>query len=379
VEQGNVLTVDLVTPLESATEILGYPRSMQATDHAIHWRFLPISEFGQIASHWQHLAARHLRAPFLSLEFIEPLLRHFSTGAEQVAIGEAEVGIAGLAILTPTARSRRNAFQPSQLPLGPVLLDEGLAVETALESLAQRLPISTLSIGFTQLDESMYPRPASTARLAVGDYIQTAWVDVVGSFADYWEARGKNLRQNIRKQRRKLQEDGVETRLEILRNAACVASAIEDYGRLESSGWKASGGTAIHPDNVQGQFYREMLERFCSEGKGCIYRYSFAGKVVAVDLCIESTETLVVLKTTYDESIKMLSPAFLMREEAFGHIWGEGRIRRIEFFGKLMDWHKRWTDNAREIYHLTNYRWSWIRRLRDRALSAPATVEQVST
>jgi CelD/BcsL family acetyltransferase involved in cellulose biosynthesis len=336
---------------------------------------LPLSEFDKIASHWQRLASRHARAPFLRLEFIEPLLRHFATGEEQLAIGETEGGIAALAILAPATRGRRNSFQPSQLPLGPVLLESGLAVETALESLAQRLPISTLSLGFTQLDEAMVPRPSATAKLAVGDYIQTAWVDVVGSFADYWEARGKNLRQNIRKQQRKLQEDGVETRLEVLRDAASVAGAIADYGNLESAGWKASGGTAIHPDNTQGRFYREMLEGFCNEDRGCIYRYSFAGKVVAVDLCIESTDTLVVLKTTYDESIKTLSPAFLMREEAFSRIWEEGRIKRIEFFGKLMDWHKRWTDNAREIYHLTNYRWAWIRRLRDRA--APA-VEQPS-
>jgi CelD/BcsL family acetyltransferase involved in cellulose biosynthesis len=371
VEQGNVLTVDLVTPLESATEILGYPRTMQATAHAISWRFLPISEFGQIATHWQALAARHSRAPFLRLEFIEPLLRHFSSGAEQVAIGEADARIAALAILAPAVRGRRSTFQPSQMPLGPVLIDAGLAIDTTLESLSQRLPISTLSIGFTQLDEAMYPRPSATTKLAVGDYIQTAWVDVTGSFNDYWDARGKNLRQNIRKQRRKLQEDGVEARLEALRDATSVAGAIADYGALESSGWKASGGTAIHPDNVQGRFYRKMLERFCDEGKGCIYRYSFAGKVVAVDLCIESEDTLVVLKTTYDESIKTLSPAFLMREEAFSRIWEESRIKRIEFFGKLMDWHKRWTDNARDIYHLTNYRWSWVRRLRDRA--APAT------
>ena len=114
-------------------------------------------------------------------------------------------------------------------------------------------------------------------------------------------------------------------------------AAIEDYGKLESSGWKASGGTAIHPSNAQGRFYREMLERFCSNDRGCIYRYSISGKVVAVDLCVESERSLVILKTTYDETIKTLSPAFLMREESFARIWDERRIQRIEFFGKLMD------------------------------------------
>ena len=36
--------------------------------------------------------------------------------------------------------------------------------------------------------------------------------------------------------------------------------------------------------------------------------------------------SLVILKTTYDESIKTISPAFLMREESFRGLFEEGRI-----------------------------------------------------
>lgn len=64
-----------------------------------------------------------------------------------------------------------------------------------------------------------------------------------------------------------------------------IAQAIADYGLLESAGWKAEGGTAIHPDNAQGRFYRAMLENFCRQGRGRVYRYRFDDKVVAVDLC----------------------------------------------------------------------------------------------
>ncbi|MCM3879694.1 MAG: GNAT family N-acetyltransferase, partial [Vicinamibacterales bacterium] len=277
--------------------------------------------------------------------------------------------IYALAILAPPTRGRRNTFQPSQLPLGPIVLDDNLTVETALETLTRQLPITALSVGFTQLDSAMYPRPKATATFSVRDYIQTAWVDVEGNFADYWEARGKNLRKNTRRQRRKLLDDGVDVRLDVLRDSASVADAIDDYGILESSGWKASGGTAIHSSNAQGRFYREMLERFCANGRGCIYRYYFSGKVVAANLCIESESTLVVLKTTYDETIETLSPAFLMREEVFARIWEEGRIRRVEFFGRFMDWHKRWTNNARDVYHLTSFRWAWVKRLRARRTS----------
>jgi CelD/BcsL family acetyltransferase involved in cellulose biosynthesis len=342
---------------------------MESKRPKLAWRLAPIDQFAAFAPDWEKLALPYRTAPFLLPDFVEPLIRHFGTGREQLAVGRTNGEILALAILTHAGAGRRNTFQPSQLPLGPIVLAPGLAVEVALDAMLRQLPISTLAVGLTQLDSSIYGMPPDAGNLATSPYIRTAWVDVEGTFENYWNSRGKNLRQNMRKQRRKLEEDGMAARLEVLRDPASVAGAIENYGRLESAGWKSAEGTAVHPDNPQGRFYRQMLERFCARGRGCIYRYSFGDKTVALDLCIESDDTIVILKTTYDENYKTLSPAFLMREESFTRIWQEGRIRRIEFFGKLMDWHKRWTDNARDLYHLTRYRWAWIQRVAQRRAS----------
>jgi hypothetical protein len=63
----------------------------------------------------------------------------------------------------------------------------------------------------------------------------------------------------------------------------------------------------VRADNDQGRFYRAMLEDFCRADMARIYRYRFGDRVVAVDLCIESADVHVPLKTTYDESIRGLS------------------------------------------------------------------------
>jgi len=325
---------------------------------------VPINRFGEYATEWQRLADSQPSTPFFHLDFIEPLLSHFSDGGEQLAIAESGGRTRAMAILARPALGRRNTFQPSQLPLGPVLMEAGLSIEGLADDLIRRLPLTTLVLGLTQIDESICARPADAPSLLPSDYIQTAWIDIAGAFEDYWELRGKNLKQNVRKQRRKLREDGIEVRLEVLRDPKSIVRAIDDYSRLESAGWKASSGTAIGVDNPQGRFYREVLERFCARGKGRVLVYKFSDKPVAMDLCIEDEKSLVVLKTTYDESIKMFSPAVLLHEEAFAQIWAEGNLRRIEFFGRLMDWHTRWTDNVRHIYHLTRYRWPWVRQLR---------------
>ena len=187
------------------------------------------------------------------------------------------------------------------------------------------------------------------------------------SFEAYWNARGKNLRTNLRKQRKRLHDDGVPTRLQVSRAAHEMAGAVADYGALESAGWKAKDGTAVAADNAQGRFYRAMLEAFAATGNACVYRYWIGERLAAMDLCIEGGGCIVVLKTAYDESLgAQLSPALLMREEATRDIFESGRFERIEFYGRVMEWHRRWTDEIRVMYHLNAYRWAWLKRLHAR-------------
>lgn len=92
------------------------------------------------------------------------------------------------------------------------------------------------------------------------------------------------------------------------------------YGGLESAGWKSETGTAVSFDNQQGKFYRDLLTRFSRQRRGFVYQYYYDRKLVATDLCISNGTCIVILKTTYDESIKTSSPAMLMRQEAFNNI-----------------------------------------------------------
>jgi hypothetical protein len=307
--------------------------------------------------------------PFLQNAFVALLLDAFGTGREHLAICSEQGRAVALALVANRGRGVWETFQPSQLPLGAWVMRPDVAWHHVLASLARTLPGIALGVGITQQDPMLLGRPQSNGTLQTLDYVQTAWIDVAGTFDAYWSGRGKNLRQNMRKQRQKLAEEGIDTRLDVLTDPADVASAVRDYGRLESAGWKSEGGTAIAADNAQGRFYTAMLEDFCRRGAGRIYRYSFGGRPVAMDLCIEGNGTLVILKTTYDEDQRRFSPASLLHQDAFQGVFAEGRIRRIEFYGKVMEWHTRWTDNARTLYHANYYRWPWLPGLRRLAAS----------
>ena len=52
-----------------------------------------------------------------------------------------------------------------------------------------------------------------------------------------------------------------------------------------------------------------------------------------------------------------------LRAVEFEALFNEGRFKRIEFFGRVMEWHTRWTDKSRALFHLTAYRWPWLKSL----------------
>jgi Acetyltransferase (GNAT) domain len=316
-----------------------------------------------LIQHWDRLNAEHGDLPFLSADVVNSALRILGNGQERLLVATRGSEVLALFLLTPTGKFQWQTFQPSQLPLGSWVCSahENL-VDMARGMLHGPLGFS-LSVSITQVDPRIAPPQGDAPDLKQADYIDTGWIDIDGSFDDYWNARGKNLRQNMRKQRTKLAANGTHLKMQALRGHADMAAAIARYGSLESAGWKAEKGTAIHPDNAQGRFYLEMMEHASLRGEAVIYQYLFDDKVVAMNLCLERKGVLIVLKTTYDESIQNFSPAFLLREEELQEFHRDKKIKRLEYFGRLMDWHTKWTDQKRTLYHLTLYRWPVIKKL----------------
>ena len=340
------------------------------------WNLVPARELAhpEHAARWRGLHRASGLSPLLAPEFAAAALAVFGTGNEYLAWHEQDGQVDIMTIVAPARHGVWTTFQPAQAPVGFWLQRDPQARTADLPGLLRRLPGLALMIGITQCDPCLMARPAASDAVRVLDYIETARITLTGSFDAYWQTRGKNLRANLRKQRKRLHDEGVPTRLQISRAAPEMAAAIDDFGRLESAGWKAGDGTAVAGDNAQGQFYRSLLEAFAGAGAACVYRYWIGERLAAMDLCIEGGGCVVVLKTAYDEAIgNALSPALLMREEATRDIFEAGRFERIEFYGRVMEWHLRWTDEVRGMYHMNAYRWPLLGRLHGAAAQRRAT------
>lgn len=342
------------------------------------WRIYPTADLERLAGPWDKLNDDGPRSALLTSRFLGAAVRAFGSGRERIAcLGDPDDAQA-MAVVLERRSGVWETFQPAQAPIGFWLMRSGMDLSTTARSLLRALPGFQLMLGITQQDPDLLPRPRDADHVQVLDYIDTARIEVHGSFDAYWEQRGKNLRQNLRKARNKLEKAGLSVRLSCLTDAAEIAPAIAQYGRLESAGWKSQDGTAVHPDNVQGRFYRELLESHCRDGVGRVYQLLFNDAIAAMDLCVLHDDVIVILKTTYDEAAADYSPAMLMHQELFQSLFAAGDIKRIEFYGKVMDWHLRWTGDTRTMYHTNCYRWGWLQRLRaSRTAAAKQTEDQV--
>lgn len=344
----------------------------------IHWKDWPaqrLQEDAALCAQWDRLNAERGNLPFMGAHAWTLALAVFGQGSERLLVGEADGQCVAMLVLTDAGKLRWQTFQPSQMPLGAWVARADIAVDELARSVLQRGPMKlALSVSLTQLDPLFAPRTEDASDNRHDDYIETAWVDVVGSFEDYWAARGKNLRQNMRKQRNKLETEGVRAGMRVFRDAADMPGAIARYGALEGQGWKAQEGTAILPDNAQGRFYTGLLQGLAAQGEAEVYEYHFDDKPVALNLCVRRGATLTILKTTYDESIRAYSPAFLLNQDMLEALYAEQQITRLEYYGSLMEWHTRWTDNKRTIYHLSSFRNGMVKRMAE-SLGARAASE----
>jgi len=318
------------------------------------WELHSIAKFEEQSEKWDRLNQKGPQSPLLTAMFLRPLIQEFGTGDEILAVYGKHDPVA-MAILRRQTRFAWQTFQPAQAPLGAWMqMPEADTEELAL-SLIRTLPGIGLVVGITQLDPEMVRRPKDSPVIQTVDYIQTSRISIQGSFDEYWAQRGKNLRHNLKRQRNQLATRAVEYHIDTVASPSEVAAAVAEYSKLESAGWKAKTGTAVGRDDAQGRFYTQLLQAHCALGQGRIYRFWLGGQVVAMDLCVDNGATFVILKTGYDETITNLSPAMLMREEYFRELFGT-RVRRIEFYGRVMDWHTKWSSEMRTLYHINCYR-----------------------
>ena len=361
------------------------------------WQRLPAKRLFDtevLSEAWDRLNAARGALPFLDTDVLQLAFAAFRPQGVELLVGKIAEQTQCMLLVQRVGFGRWQLYQPSQIPLGPLVAATNLSLDGIARSALNALPFTTLVLSFTQLDPRHWP-PRAEPACVVKRYISTGWIDCAQDFDSYWAARSANLRASVGKAQRRLEAEGRTLRMRVLTQPADMAAAVERYGTLEASGWKGRKGTAVAPGTPQGDFYRDWLQEAATHGEARVYELlvsepTTAGagngngndavepttvateRTIAADLCVVRGDALILLKIAYDEAFERYSPSTLLRREFMQHLLSHGkdpgesqsRVRRVEFFGRLMDWHRRWTGEQRSLYHLTTFRWRWLAKLR---------------
>jgi Acetyltransferase (GNAT) domain len=330
------------------------------------WVFRPATDcFQESISEWDALNQSIHNHILLDSGFVSLLLRHF--GGHDIWYGRSTAPLdMGAILVVKKAPGIWETFQPSQAPLGPLLLSSCERIQDSLRELMAGLPGLALQFAATQLDPDFTTLPPSLAGDLVEylPHLRTPRLILRGSAQEYWAGRKKKLRENLSRYRRRLEAAGHRLQFTVLRQSADVAAGMREYSRLESTGWKGKDGSAVTFENEQGTFYREVLEYFCGRSEGMICQLYAGDKVIASRLALVRNGMMVMLKTAYDEGFASYAPGMLLMQELVSHLYAERQIKTIEFYGKVNEWHTHWTEDFREIYHLNFFRKKWVGKAR---------------
>jgi hypothetical protein len=279
---------------------------------------------------------------------IAQLAEHF--GAPQLRFATYRVAgeTQAMALVAPDGFGRWVVFCPSQAPLAAIVGNPALGLQP-FRDLLGKLSLTSLRLQVPHQDPMFWPWDTRTAGVEWDVWGRTISVVANNGFDEYWNARPSDLRQNLRRYRRRAETDGLALRETNCSQPADVAAAVDRYGLLESGGWKGKEGTALHPENQQGRFYRALLTAFANEGRARVFELYAAGdRLIASRMLISGPAMHVMLKTTYDEAFSRNSVGRILLQHTLSVLLGES-ARRVEFYTQANDDMLSWASESREI------------------------------
>lgn len=305
--------------------------------------------------------------PLLDSRFIEALLRHFGDGSEYLYQLENKGKPVTLGILKPTGFGVWTAFVPAQAPLAPLIQGDS----TGFDKLLCGMPGLVWQVDLLCQDPQFSPLlQRHHLPLYRMHHVLTINIRLEGGFDTYWAARSKNLRAAMRTREHRLAGSGLKPHLVRIEAPEAMQEAVTRFGQLESSGWKGRAGTAVSADNIQGPFYRDIMEGFAQTGQAAVYEYWFGSRHAASELTLAGEGMIILLKTAYNEALAEWAPGRMLLREIIRDSFSRRPGGIIEFYTKANANELAWATSQRWIEHVSLYRNPAVARLLNTAKAA---------
>lgn len=190
---------------------------------------------------------------------------------------------------------------------------------------------------------------AASAGLTSGRWpsMNSPYIDLPPSWSELQRTLSSHFRANMRRRRRRLAARGtISFDLCDGSDDAELAVRLEEGMKLEVSGWKGRGGTAICQAADTLGFYTALAKQADSEGQLRLRFLRLDGKAIAFQYALQDGPRYLLLKPTYDEAYSEFGPGHLLMEDVLQDCIARG-LQEFDFLGPGMPWKSDWSKKGR--------------------------------
>ena len=308
-----------------------------------------VTAYESIAAEWRALADR-VRQPFFhGPDWVELLHGSFAAGRPLVVTARRQDQLCGVLPLDCSRHALRS-YGLAHTPECALLADDDETI-SALVSLAagEKRLLALEGIRLPEDRLHTIAAPTLTRRVRVrtlGNEMQP-FVETHGDWDSYWSARSKNLRSDLNRRGRRL-EDAHEVKHDVV---TAVDARLEEALEVEGSGWKAREGTAILSTPTTRDFYRAAARWAAARGMLRLGLLRADDRLIAFELGVLDRGVLYTLKGGFDERFAEFAPGVQLIARTIRESFNQG-YRRYEFLGSPEPYKLRWATGTRSLVSL---------------------------
>jgi CelD/BcsL family acetyltransferase involved in cellulose biosynthesis len=142
-------------------------------------------------------------------------------------------------------------------------------------------------------------------------------------------AMSGDLRRKLRRKERRLRERGRVEHL-VLRAEDDVGRWIDEFLRIEASGWKGLGGSALASSEEDRRYFREIATSAFRRGRLLMVGMNFEGRPIARRCGFVSGEGSFAFKTAYDEEFSDFSPGAMLEVDSMRQLQSLPGVRWMD-------------------------------------------------
>jgi len=174
---------------------------------------------------------------------------------------------------------------------------------------------------------------------------RTPFVPLEGGWQSHLERLPAKFRKELRRVRRRLEEQGVVS-FDASNGDRRLTERLEEVLAVENSGWKRDRGTAIASGADTRSFYVNLARWAAGRGFLRLFVLRLDGAPIAVDYCLEDHGVRYMLKGGFDPRYASWSPGALLLEDGLAHAAQLG-IKEVDLGGGSDAYKLRWTSSVR--------------------------------